>query len=65
LRTPTNRGPFFADPGAESGYQGASRGREPGVDSSASNVLIADTIIVMLTIRGNPDIGANLRLGKH
>jgi hypothetical protein len=39
--------------GAESDYQGASRGREPGVDSSVSNVLVADTIIVILTIKVN------------
>jgi hypothetical protein len=59
------QGAFFADHGAESDYQGASRGREPGVDSSVSNVLVADIIIVILTIRASPDIGASLRLGKH
>jgi hypothetical protein len=38
---PTNRGLFSPIRAAESGYQGSSRGREPGVDSSASNVVFA------------------------
>jgi hypothetical protein len=39
-------------------------GGEPGVDSSVSNVLLGDIIIIILTIKASPDIGARLRLGK-
>ena len=60
----TNRGPFSPITGPESGYQGASRGGNRGVASSGSNMVVANTRIVILTITATSDIGVKLCLGK-
>ena len=44
------QGVIFIDQGADSVYQGDSRGEEPGVDSLVSKVRVADTCIFLLTI---------------
>src|SRR6516165_5730024 len=60
----TNRGPFSPITGPESGYQGASRGGNRGVASSGSNMVVANTRIVVLTITATSHIGVKLCLGK-
>lgn len=50
------QGRIFALQGAESAYQGGSRGGKLGVDSSASNVVVVNNNITILTIKTTSDI---------
>jgi hypothetical protein len=59
------QGVVFADQGARNGLSGGEQGRELGVDSSDSNFVDGNAHIVILIIIANPDIRAELCVGKQ